>query len=202
MAVAYNRKEVKIKDITSDIIIPENDIARLMYYLYSLDVVLKLDSIEYGSQKLRDYKNFHELTKLEVQEVIKLCSLLSPDKLEGKCIFHSEEMCKDVKYTNRFLQVDSTETAFAATFAATDTVFVGSVEVSVKKIMAYQTAWLNKYYIDPMDMLVRGVYNTRSNTMITTSTVVPFNSIRNTTRNNDNWVYTSNSESLDCCIIL
>lgn len=201
MAVAYNRKEVKIKDITYDTVVPDNDIAKLMYYLHSMCFVLQLDSTEYGSQKLRDYKNFHELTKFEKQEVIKLCGLLSPEKLEGKCIFHSEEMCKDFRHTNRFLQVDATETAFASTFAATDTVFVGSVEVSVKKVMYYQTTWINKYYIDPMDMLVRGVYNTRSNTMITTSTVVPLNSIRNTTRNNDNWVYTSNSESLDCCVI-
>lgn len=198
MAVAFNRRELKLIDTSSDTTIPDDDIAKLMYYLYSMCVVLQLDATEYGIQRLKDYKKFHMLLKHEEQELIKLCCLLSPDKLEGKCIFHSEELCKDVKYTNRFFKVDSTETSFAAT----DTVFVGSVEVSVNKFMVYQTSWLNKYYIDPMNSIKRGRNSTRNNAaMITTSTVTPSNTNNNTTRNNGNWAYTSTSESLDCCVV-
>ncbi|CAC5356538.1 GABRG [Mytilus coruscus] len=134
------------------------------------------------------------------EKAIKLIgeSWKSNRKITSRSKVRDEELCKDVKYTNRFFKVDSTETSFAAT----DTVFVGSVEVSVNKFMVYQTSWLNKYYIDPMNSIKRGRNSTRNNAaMITTSTVTPSNTNNNTTRNNGNWAYTSTSESLDCCVV-
>lgn len=76
-----------------------------------------------------------------------------------------------------FFRVDSTETGIVASHS----VFVGAVQVSVKKFMVYENSWMNKKYRAPMNRLTRV--------------------LNNTTRNNGEWIYTSTSESLDCCAI-
>lgn len=176
MAVAYNRQEVKITETTVDATVPDNDTARLMYYLNCMCCVLQLEVSDYSIKRLRDYKKYYLLTTDEKKELLRLCGLISPEKMDGQCIFHSEEIC-GVDATNRFFRVDSTDTGFVA--AAN--VFVGAVQVSVTKFMVYKTKWVNRYYIDPMNRITRVVTNT--------------------TKNNDEWIYTSTSESLDCCVI-
>ncbi|CAC5356539.1 unnamed protein product [Mytilus coruscus] len=176
MAVAYNRQELKIRDTTVLASVPENDTARLMHYLDSMCTVLQLEVTDYSIQRLKDYKKYYLLTRDEQENLIGLCFLVSPDKLEGSCIFRSDEIC-NTGFGNRFFRIDSTETGFVAS----QSVFVGTVQVSVKEFMVYKNSWMNEHYRAPMNRLTRVV--------------------KNTTKNNDEWIYTSTSESLDCCVI-
>lgn len=176
MALGFNQKIVILTDTSVDATVPNNDRALLMYYLKSMCTVMQLEVTDYSIQRLNDYKKYHLLTRDEEKELIRLCTLVSPDNLEGKCIFHSEELCGEGA-SNRFYKVDSTETGFVAS----QNVFVGAVQVSVKKVMVYKTKWINENYLDPMYRLTK-IAN-------------------NTTRNNDEWIYSSTSESLDCCVI-
>lgn len=177
MAVAYNRQEVKITDTTNKVSVPEKDTVLLMYYLDCMCTVLQLEVSDYSIQRLRDYKNYHLLACDEEKELLRQCYLVSPEKLEGKCILHSEQICNAGNFSNMFFRVDSTETGFVASHS----VFVGAVQVSVKKFMVYTTKWMNQHYATPMYRIIRVV--------------------NNTTRNNAEWMYTSKSESLDCCAI-
>ena len=204
MAVVYNRNEVGLTDTTVEITVPGNDTARLMYYLDCMCSVLGLETTEYNIARLTDYKKHYMLTNDEKVKLLLLCRYLSPDELNNKCIFQSDEMCGDMP--NRFFRLNSTET----TFVAAESVFVGATKVSVKKIMAYKMSWMKRNYIDPM---TRGINlntgerdNQRAITydnrpVLETRTItspVP----RNTTRKNAHWVYSSDySSSLDCCVI-
>lgn len=179
MAFGFNQKVVILTDTSApSVVIPNNDKARLMFYFNCICAVIQLDMLDVGKyriRRLRDYKKYHLLTRDEEKELIRLCGLVSPEILEGKCIFHSEELCGNAG--NRFFKVDSSETGFVAS----ESVFVGAVQVSVNKVMVYKTTWINKNYTGPMYRLT--------------------NIVNNTTKNNDEWIYTSTSESLDCCAI-
>ncbi|CAC5417347.1 unnamed protein product [Mytilus coruscus] len=201
-AVVFNRKEIGITETGSLVDVPDNDTAKLMYYLSVLCSVLRLEDTDFNIERLSDYKNYYMLTEDEIVTLVLLCGYLSPDKMVGKCIFNSEELCQDVG--NRFFTLNSSEVSFAAA----ENVFVGAAEVTVKKIMVYSMSWMRKNYINPISKML-GITPTRNQQAITysnrpaisTRSATP-QTHRNTTRNNDDWYYTSTSESLDCCVIL
>jgi hypothetical protein len=193
MAVVFSKKEVGVTDTSVTVKVPDNDIAKLMYYLKSICSILGLETTGYNITRLTDYDNHYMLTNDEKVKLLLLCGYLSPDVLNNKCIFHSDELCGDSNNLN------STETAFVAA----ESVFVGSAKVSVKEIMAYKMSWMRKNYINPMTRCIKNQRAIISNTRpaIQTRTRTP-PVRRNTTGNNTNWHYSSNSSSLDCCVIL
>jgi hypothetical protein len=197
MAVVFSKKEVGLTDTSVTAKVPDNDIAKLMYYLKSMCSILGLETTGYNIARLTDYNNHYMLTIDEKVKLFALCGYLSPDVLNNKCIFHSDELCGDSN--NRFFRLNSTETAFVAA----ESVFVGSAKVSVKEIMAYKMSWMRKNYINPMTRCIKNQRAIISNTRpaIQTRTRTP-PVRRNTTGNNTNWHYSSNSSSLDCCVIL
>lgn len=200
--VVLNRKEIGITETGSVVDVPDNDTAKLMYYLSVLCGVLGLEDTDFNIERLSDYKNYYMLTEDEKTILFLLCGYLSPEKMVGKCIFNSEELCQDVG--NRFFTLNSSEISFAAA----ENVFVGAVEVTVKKIMVYSMSWMRRNYINPISNVL-GITPTRNQQSITymnrpaiTTRSATTPTHRNTTINNDNWYYTSTSESLDCCVIL
>jgi hypothetical protein len=201
MAVVFRKKEVGVTDTSVSANVPDNDTARLMYYLDSMCTVLGLETTGYDIAKLTDYKNHRVLTNNEKVKLFALCGYLSPDVLNNKCIIHSDELCGDSP--NRFFRFNSKETAFVAA----ESVFIGASKVSVKKIMAYKMSWMRRNYINPMTRGINRNTGERDNqrtinyrSAIQTRTITP-PVRRNTTRNNANWIYSSNSSSLDCCVI-
>ena len=70
--LAINR--IGIKAIGKDVIIPEDDIAKLMYYLSCVCTVVN----ENTDSKLTDFQNYHLLTSEEEELLINLCSLFNP----------------------------------------------------------------------------------------------------------------------------
>lgn len=102
MAVAYNRQEVKITKTSVEVSVPKNDTALLMYYFDCMCTALQLEVGDYSIQRLRDYEKYYLLTSDEVKELIRQCHLVSPEKLEGKCIFHSEQICNAWNFSNGF----------------------------------------------------------------------------------------------------
>ncbi len=204
MAVVFSKKEVGLADMSVTVKVPDNDIAKLMYYLNSMCTVLGLETTGYNIARLTDYNKHYMLTNDEKVKLFALCGYLSPDVLNDKCIFHSDELCGDSN--NRFFRLNSTETVFVAA----ESVFVGSAKVSVKQIMAYKMSWMRNNYINPMTRCIKLRIEERENQRAITSNTRPAIQTRtrippvrrNTTGNNTNWDYSSNSSSLDCCTIL
>ena len=201
MAVVLIGKKEELTDISVKVIVPQNDTAKLMYYLLSVSIVLSLETMEDNIARLTDYKNHYLLTNDEKVKLLSLCKEFSPDELDGKCFFHSDEIRGDPP--NRFFLLNSTETAFVAA----ESVSIGAITVSVKTIMVYKMSWKIQFYTNPMYQAQcferrenQRAITSNNRSAIQTRTITP-PVRRNTTRNNANWDYSSNSSSLDCCVI-
>lgn len=148
MAFALGFRDIDVKKTGVSCTVPNHAKARLMYYLNCMCTALDLSRTSQNLRRLRDYKNYFSLSSNETKELIVLCTLLNPIMLTNKCIFHSEEACGNS--SNEFYEINSRRT----TFAAVQSVMIGSVRANVSKIMCYTMSWLKTYYIEPMQCLV------------------------------------------------
>ena len=74
----------ELRDISMKTEIPNNSLARLMYYLDCVCIVLMYENSEI--KRLRDYRNY-VLTEIQIDRLVSLCYHLSPDVLLNKVIF-------------------------------------------------------------------------------------------------------------------
>ena len=88
--------------------------------------------------------------------MVMLSTLLDPVTLNDVCIFHDEEACRGT--SNQFFEIN----ARLATLAAAESVMVGNVRVTVKKIMCYKMDWLKFYYLEPLSYFIRLFENAES----------------------------------------
>jgi len=146
-ALGFNDVEVKKTGSTADV--PNNPKAKLMYYLNCMCFTLDFSGTSRNLQRLRNYSNYASLSAGETNELVMLCGLLNPLLLNDKCIFHSEEAC--VNKQNQFLEINAKRT----TFAAVQSVMIGSVRAKVSKIMCYKMVWLKENYTEPMKCLLK-----------------------------------------------
>jgi hypothetical protein len=112
------------------------------------DISLKvtLSTINQSNHLLSvNYNSYASLNASETNELVVLCRLLNPRLLNDKCIFHSDEACED--FSIQFFEINAKRT----TFAAVQSVMIGSVRAKVSKIMCYKMNWLKEYYTEPMN---------------------------------------------------
>ena len=184
MALVYNRETIGVKAIGRPVSVPNNPKARLMYYLNCMCIVLSLDQTGYNIRRLTQYNNYTSLTEDETAALVLLCTLLDPITLNGVCIFNDDEACGGSD--NKFYEINSRQT----TFAAADTVLVGGIRVSVKKVMCFKMNWLKKNYVTPLTQLLES----RNSDRIATYGAIQNENYRSVSRNTDcNWC---------CCTIL
>lgn len=148
MAFALGFRDIDVKKTSVSCTVPNNDKARLMYYLHCMCTALDLSRTSQNLRRLRDYQNYFSLSSNETKELIVLCTLLNPITLTNKCIFHSEDACGDP--SNAFYEINSRRT----TFAAVQSVMIGSLRANVSNIMCYKMSWLKYYYVEPLKKMI------------------------------------------------
>jgi len=127
--------------------IPENNVARLMYYL---DIVCNL--IEYDERtldRLRNYQNYQNITDTELRLLYVACATLEPDLLIGKVMFEDQDGDLCGTSINRIYEISQVR----HNLLAVDSIFIAGRNRRVKKVMAYRPEWLKTYYIRPMAAL-------------------------------------------------
>jgi hypothetical protein len=95
------RNQVEVKQTGSVTDVPNNDIARCMYYLSCV-----CNTVECNEGQIRrytDYRNYRNLSNSEHEIVFKLCLTLSPDEFEDKVFFESDALCGN--YGNEFYEI-------------------------------------------------------------------------------------------------
>lgn len=90
MALVLNRNRVGVENTSTTVGVPENPLARLMYYLNCMCTVLSLQ--EPNIMRLIDYDNFFDLADEEKVLLLLLCAKLNPVALKGQCLFHDEDV--------------------------------------------------------------------------------------------------------------
>lgn len=124
--------------------IPDHPQAKLMFYLKCMCDVLDLENSSRSLNLLRDYKNYLWLSCNQVDELLALCSLLSPDVFLGKCIFYNEDMCEDSEHA--FFELS----AVTSEMLITESVLIGGQRRRVHTIMTFSGSFLRKNYFEPM----------------------------------------------------
>ena len=130
-----------MRDISRTVTVPANAKAKLMYYLSCVKTVIQLN----GSplQRLTDHHNYHLLTDREIDALLAMVILLSPDELVGKVFFHDED-CRGAN--NQFFELS----AVSHMLGVTDNILIGGERKSVAKVMFFKRSWLDNNYFIPL----------------------------------------------------
>ena len=147
MAARMQRLQVQVKDTTRSTTIPDNPIAKLMYYFNCVCTCVEPDDSE-TVRRFRDYSNYDRLTSDEKAQLLALCLSLSPDKLIGT-IFHPAKECGE--FSNAFLELSAVKTDLVVT----NSLVVGGQRKNIQKIMLFKEVWMEKYYIEPLRSITR-----------------------------------------------
>ena len=134
-------ERVGIKPMGTKVTVPGNPTAKLMYYLDCVAIVIQLDNPNLN--RLRNYGAYHLLSDTEIDALLALVLLFSPDELIGKVFFPSED-CGGSR--NKFLELSSV----THMVAVSNNVLTGGERKRVAKIMLFKRCWLEDNYISPL----------------------------------------------------
>jgi len=141
------KNDVAIEDVGVSCTVPNNNIAKLMYYLSSLSSCLE----GFIPTQYTDYSNFDGLSNAEKKEVVTLAALLSPDILLDKVIFGVDANNPILNGSaNTFLKITNAQTVMAAATNLRETIIIGEKNVNVGKILIFTQNWIKKNYLDPL----------------------------------------------------
>ena len=143
MSATLGMKSVKVRAFGTKTEIPNNALAKLMYYLDCVATV-----INYDDRTLTDYQNYDELSGEELVAVYQLAKLLNPRLFIDAGIFIVDpKLLHDAG--NQFYEIyDETIGVHV-----NQEIMIGGKSVKVLKIMACNNIWLSTYYYNPIDLI-------------------------------------------------
>ena len=143
MAAFLERQQIGIKDTTTKTTVPNNPVAKLMYYFNCVCTCID-DSDDSTFRRLRQYQsNYNSLSDEEEAMLLVLCLALSPDKLIDSVFFLSEDTGE---FSNRFLELSAVSTKLIVS----ESLLIGGQRKRVQSIMLFQKSWLENNYLNPM----------------------------------------------------
>lgn len=148
MAAVISRQEVGARDIGTQVAIPDDPKARIMFYIKCICDVLDLESND-NLQRLTDYNKYYLLTENEIDQLTLLCIAVEPDKLEGKCIFEDTDGTVCTTSGNKFIELESVRNQLLIT----GYLLIGGQQRQVRKVMFYRKEWLVLFYLIPIVVL-------------------------------------------------
>ncbi len=143
-STTFEIKNVKVKIFGKLVDIPNDPIAKLMYYLNCINEV-----INYESNTLIDYENYKSLSIEEANFVYRLAKVLNPHKFTDAGIFRCEPNFNFNGSGNGFFK-RTDETKF---FHVDENIMIEGKSVKVLNGMIYNNNWLSTYYYNPIDMI-------------------------------------------------
>ena len=125
--------------------VPNNDVAKLMYYLSCVDTVINYNGID----KLSDYQNYNSLTKDDLVELFKLVLIFNPKIFVDAGIFIIDDELLPYDLDNQFYQITDERIGLYIN----DQIAIGGRTVKVLKVMACNEDWLMRNYFTPWENL-------------------------------------------------
>ena len=171
--LGYNKTQVE--RTTTKAVVPQNDIAKLMYYLNCVATVLQYD-INY---RFRDYRNYFNLTQKEKDAVVVIALLFNPEILIDCKVFILDPTLLVGEFDNEFYKITDENIGIHVN----EEVMIGGRQVRVLKIMACNENWIRKNYLDPIE----NINNRKKNVYIPT------------TSSQTNFVSSYEPDSSGCC---
>lgn len=185
---------MEISAIGRPVTVASHCTARLMYYLSCVCTVV--DCSDHVNIRFTDHESWHRLTSADNIELLRLCTIYSPDLLEGRGFIESDQMCP--VRSNQFYQLSKINHRIIVS----ESVIISGQQTRVLKIMAYKRNWMQRNYQTPYNelklmvkrqnegMLIYNYYPTTQQTPVTVKT-------RSSTKK---WMIAC--ASCCCCIII
>ena len=139
------------KSIGYTVNVPNDPVARLMYYMKSVASVLTIANFEEDIDRLTDYDNYHNISVSDVDKLLVLCQKYQPQVLENRCFFNNEVLCRDAG--NTFYEISEAKTEIAALDTSSTSLVVGEMSLTITEIMVYVPSWMDRNYHKPMQTL-------------------------------------------------
>ena len=130
------------KESEQKIDIPDNKLAKLMYYLQCVFTVIESDA----ETRYTNYNNYYLLSKLEEQTVLGLVSTFNPTLMIELNLFKIEPDFVPIGKENEFY--DISDEKFEGKIKSEVT--IAEAPRKVLKVMACKQSWINKYYEEPL----------------------------------------------------
>ncbi|CAF3597048.1 unnamed protein product [Rotaria sp. Silwood1] len=143
----FNLNTYDISRSSRRVKVPDNSIAKLMYYLDCMCTLIEYD--ESDLNRLRDYRNYDDLTDTDIRLLFVFCATLDPDIFIDKVMIEDRDGKMCGSSLNRIYDLGEVQRSFMVV----NSIVVAGRTRRVKKIMAYRPQWLNKYYTQPMAQL-------------------------------------------------
>ena len=135
---------VNVTNTGVSVMVPNDDIARVMYYLNCVTVGLGLDLLQ---DDLVDFRNYSRLSLLRIALVLKTALEFGPDEFIDKLIFRDDEgEIVNGSSGNEFCDIS---VACGLVSLQQDVLIAGKVQ-NVTKVMFFKSSWLETFYTGPI----------------------------------------------------
>ena len=145
LTMGYQSLGVKLTGSTTTV--PNDRVAKLMYYLDCVFAVIRYD----GADRYTDYKNYYLLSKEEEQTVLGLAALFNPKLMIQNSLFIVDPDLVPPGSSNQFFEITDSKIGVHVN----SEVVIGGVARKVLKIMTCTEDWLLRNYIDPVKSYTR-----------------------------------------------
>ena len=137
----YDEDNISIIPIGERTTVPNNDFARLMYYLSCVDTVINYQGID----KLSDFRNYQRLTNEDKIVLFKLVSLFNPEIFLDANIFILQTDPLPNGLDNEFYEITNERIGIHVN----NQILIGGRTVRVMKFMVCNPTWLMRNYYRP-----------------------------------------------------
>ena len=132
---------VKVRTFGERTSVPDDNVAKLMYYLSCVDTVINYNEID----RLSDYQNYDSLSVDDLTELFKLVILFNPEIFVEAGIFILDESLLPYDLDNQFFEITDERIGIHVN----NEIFIGGRSVKVLKVMACNEDWLVRNYFRP-----------------------------------------------------
>ncbi len=137
----YGEDNISIIPIGERTTVPNDDLARLMYYLSCVDTVINYQGID----KLSDFRNYKRLTVDDASVLFKLVLLFNPEIFLNAKIFILQIDPLPNGADNQFYEITNERIGIHIN----NQIVIGGRTVRVMKFMVCNPAWLIRNYYRP-----------------------------------------------------
>ncbi len=142
MSMNLNYQKIGIKTIGVKTSVPENNLAKLMYYLQCVFIVIQYDE----DRRYSDYQNYNLLSVEEEQILLTLVRKFNPKFMRDNLLFIVEPNLIPSDMINEFFQITDDKIGVHVN----SEIVIGGRSVKVKKIMSCTESWINRFFYEPM----------------------------------------------------
>ena len=142
MSLDLLAESLDVKLTGRTVYVPDNSIAKLMYYLGCVAAVIQFDR----NSKLLEYQDYYLLSEEEEQTVVTLALLFNPKILSDNHLFLVGSNYVPFGEKNQFYEITNNKFGIHVS----SEIIIGGVARKILKFMGCTNSWLERYYYEPL----------------------------------------------------